>query len=207
MHNHHILDNMSRIHICLVLLVLAASNLSASEVLFRNFSTKDGLPDNSVTCITQDKFGFMWMGSKCGVSWYDGSRFIKLRSQVVGEVFGSMTTDIVVDDNNTLYVASIKGLASRDLNTGVERLLVDLTDISTIRFLTPDGEGSLWMVIGYDLCRVKPETRELQKYDIRASAICRSELGYIWVVSEDGELLEYNPRNDSFVTHQLRGVD
>ena len=39
---------------------------------FRNLSIKDGLAQTTVNAIIQDKKGFMWFGTKGGLSRYDG---------------------------------------------------------------------------------------------------------------------------------------
>ena len=42
---------------------------------FRNFTTKDGLLNNEVTCIYEDKAGDIWLGLNGGASRYDGKSF------------------------------------------------------------------------------------------------------------------------------------
>jgi ligand-binding sensor domain-containing protein len=42
---------------------------------FQNFTTKDGLINNEITCIYEDKTGNIWFGVNGGVSRYDGKSF------------------------------------------------------------------------------------------------------------------------------------
>jgi len=42
---------------------------------FRNFTTKDGLVNNEIVCIYEDKIGCIWFGANGGVSMYDGKLF------------------------------------------------------------------------------------------------------------------------------------
>ena len=42
---------------------------------FKNLSIKDGLSQTTVNAIMQDKKGFMWFGTKGGLSRYDGMSF------------------------------------------------------------------------------------------------------------------------------------
>ena len=42
---------------------------------FVNFTKKDGLCDNIVSCIYEDKIGILWFGTNNGVSHYDGKKF------------------------------------------------------------------------------------------------------------------------------------
>ncbi|MCC8115530.1 MAG: response regulator [Bacteroidales bacterium] len=40
---------------------------------FRHIDTKGGLPDNSINAIAQDEKGFIWLGTWCGLSHFDGT--------------------------------------------------------------------------------------------------------------------------------------
>ena len=42
---------------------------------FQNFTTKDGLPNNEIVCIYEDKIGNIWFGVNGGASRYDGKSF------------------------------------------------------------------------------------------------------------------------------------
>ena len=46
----------------------------------RTFNVRDGLPSNSISSITQDDNGLIWIGTWNGLSFYDGYRFFTFRS-------------------------------------------------------------------------------------------------------------------------------
>lgn len=46
-----------------------------SRIRFALLTTENGLSQNSVNCIVQDKRGFMWFGTQDGLNRYDGSEF------------------------------------------------------------------------------------------------------------------------------------
>src|SRR5690606_11397054 len=56
-------------------LIMCMDLLKAQPVSFRHFSVGQGLPNYSVLSITQDKRGFMWLGTADGLCRYDGLRF------------------------------------------------------------------------------------------------------------------------------------
>lgn len=59
----------------LVLFVLLSSHFAWGQTFFtEQLSTKNGLSSNHVTCITQDKFGTLWIGTANGLNRYDGYR-------------------------------------------------------------------------------------------------------------------------------------
>lgn len=60
------------------LLLFLPSRGKAQAVAF-NYDIKNGLPDNSVNCITQDRNGFMWVGTSNGLARFDGLFFTVFR--------------------------------------------------------------------------------------------------------------------------------
>ena len=61
------------------LLLFVSINYAQSEnAAFRNLTSAEGLPTTSVNDVTQDTFGFIWIGSWDGVYKYDGKSFKKI---------------------------------------------------------------------------------------------------------------------------------
>lgn len=56
-------------------LILFCTSLSAQEYSFRTYSVAEGLPQSQVTCITQDKQGFLWVGTLGGLARFSGREF------------------------------------------------------------------------------------------------------------------------------------
>jgi len=59
----------------LSILLLLFYSLSAQEYSYTHYDVKDGLAGSNVYCITQDRQGFLWMGTEAGVSRFDGTHF------------------------------------------------------------------------------------------------------------------------------------
>lgn len=47
---------------------------SFPNLLFNHITTRDGLSSNTATCVTEDKQGFIWIGTDNGLNRYDGYR-------------------------------------------------------------------------------------------------------------------------------------
>lgn len=59
--------------ICCLLVLPYASR--SQEYSYTHYDIPDGLAGSTVYCITQDKDGFLWMGTESGVSRFDGTHF------------------------------------------------------------------------------------------------------------------------------------
>lgn len=66
--------------LCVYLLFLLISfPFYAVNRTYKVFDTSNGLPDNTVKCITQDSLGFIWMGTFNGLCRFDGEEFFTYR--------------------------------------------------------------------------------------------------------------------------------
>jgi signal transduction histidine kinase/ligand-binding sensor domain-containing protein/CheY-like chemotaxis protein len=66
----------------LFLLLILFYQVKAQETFeFERLDSSDGLSDNEVLCIHQDKEGFMWIGSFSGLNRYDGNSFKTFRQE------------------------------------------------------------------------------------------------------------------------------
>ena len=66
---------MKRILFLSFLIRLLPCSSSAQEYSYTHYDIADGLAGSTVYCITQDKDGFIWMGTETGVSRFDGTHF------------------------------------------------------------------------------------------------------------------------------------
>ncbi len=58
----------------LVLLILSSYTIHAQELQFKSITVNDGLSQHDVSCILQDSYGFIWIGTYDGLNKYDGYR-------------------------------------------------------------------------------------------------------------------------------------
>lgn len=63
---------------CLLLVVGQSPPLGAQVLTLRHYDATDGLVSNAVRCITEDSFGYLWIGTTEGISIFDGVAFRNL---------------------------------------------------------------------------------------------------------------------------------
>jgi ligand-binding sensor domain-containing protein len=67
-----------RLLFCLLILISVINSIGQStNLFFDQYSTSDGLSNNLVQCITQDRSGYIWIGTEEGLNRFDGNSFRK----------------------------------------------------------------------------------------------------------------------------------
>ena len=85
------------------------------NIAFQRLSIDHGLPQSSVTCILQDRQGFMWFGTQGGLARYDGYTFTvyKHDRRDPSSLAGDYVRALLEDDDDFLWVGTLGGGLSR----------------------------------------------------------------------------------------------
>ena len=108
---------------------------------FQNFTTKEGLPDNEIVTITEDKTGKFWFATRGGVCTYDGKVFTILKKEN-GNYFGDVRS-IIQDKKGNVWLGGGNGLWRYDGST-----FTNFTE-NFVSNIMEDRKGNIW------ICSVK----------------------------------------------------
>ena len=130
--------------ICLTALFhFAFQSTSAQSSLFRNYTTKDGLPSLEVYHVMQDSKGYMWFSTDKGVSRFDGYEFrtfttsegladnmvFECREDYKGRIWFRSTNKLSYYYHDSIFQLPINDTLSRVLrNSFITSLFVDSSD-------------------------------------------------------------------------------
>lgn len=192
--------NMTRNTAIIAMLLALCIKAVAAPYQFKNFSDLDGLPDNSITCITQDSFGFIWVGTKDGLCRYDGKRF-NLVHRVDFPLANRSITALHADRLDRLWVASSDGFGFIDLHTDEVKVVGKTGIVPTFNFVE-DAESNIWLVNNNSPMKVDANTLKLTLYPaekyFQVSRCCSTANDEVWFSSRDGNVYHYLPEADSF---------
>jgi ligand-binding sensor domain-containing protein len=159
-----------------------------------SWTTDDGLPGNSCVKITQDRNGFLWMGSFDGLVRFDGTRFITFNK---GNFLPTnYAVAIAEDKNGALWVGTDQGLVVyRD---GKFTNLADSAYELFIESLLIDEEqGKIWLgsrnggLYTFDMVKnTYTQIEGLNEKDI-INGFVKDKDGSLWVGGEKNGLLQY----------------
>ncbi len=164
----------------LLWLWLAANPLwpIVENVDFKHLTMDDGLSQNSVYAIVQDRAGFLWFGTENGLNRYDGYGFKILGANRANPaaLSGNYINVLLQDRDGHLWVGTDTGLNRIDARTdtitrygAVPRDPAGLSN-KNVKAIVQDRFGLLWLgTSGGGLCRLDPRNGRFRtfKHDAR----------------------------------------
>ena len=172
----------------LTVLFTTVGSLYAQTLSFTNYSANDGLSNNTVLCIAQDKRGFMWFGTGDSLARFDGIRF---KSYFPANPKLGANSDFIMslkaDKKGDIWAGMRGGIFRYD--AAKDQLLPFIDTIMDIRRLFFDHNNNLWFGSGDKLYYFDDHTRQLKLFlkGLGASISNIEEYkGALWVSTLDG---------------------
>ncbi|MFD1468539.1 two-component regulator propeller domain-containing protein [Hymenobacter caeli] len=191
------------------LLLALAGPARAQGPAGRLLTTADGLADNTVQCIAQDRQGFLWVGTQDGLSRYDGSAFRTFRADArqPGALAGNFVRALAPDAaRGGLWVGTGSGVCYYEPRTErFARVPADSSASYFVNALLPDPAGGVWIGTETGLWRYAPARRQLARYQYVAAgaaasagrrnsvrALARDGAGTLWAGTGEGRLCRFD---------------
>jgi ligand-binding sensor domain-containing protein/two-component sensor histidine kinase len=91
-----------RLYLSILLSAISLLTVKAQKhYLFHSYNTRDGLPNNTIFAINQDKKGYIWFGTDAGVSRFDGYQF---NNHVIPAINDNATFVECIEKDNDGYL-------------------------------------------------------------------------------------------------------
>ena len=198
----------------LLIAILVASIFPASaqtgQVRFRNFSTDDGLTDNSVRSIFQDSNGLIWLCTREGICMYDGLHFKALEDPAC-DILDGLALTIIEDRQHRLWFVTTRGIGFLDLETGEKRTIHRLTQGGLVGAadIAVDRNGMVW-IANDDIFCWDPNRQLLVDYSpvalFRCNTVEADSNGSVWFLSTSGDVYRFNTTRNGFDRIRESGV-
>lgn len=95
------------------LAIIYIHTAEAEEYLADTWMAEDGLPQNTVTCITQTRDGYIWLGTLNGIARFDGVRFVVFGAHNTPELKSNRITCLLEDNEGALWIGTEGGGVTR----------------------------------------------------------------------------------------------
>jgi ligand-binding sensor domain-containing protein/signal transduction histidine kinase/DNA-binding response OmpR family regulator len=188
-------------YILVYLLLFFAVRASAQTISFSSLGIADGLSQNSVLAICQDKDGFIWLGTRAGLNRYDSYNFKVYLAQPGsnGHLNSGYVTSLNCDSKNRLWIGTTGGLNTYDrVGDKFKKVPLPLKDIrdgnrKRINSILEDRSGQLWVASEFNLNVILPRGERLHivpvplpKGKLMLRSLFQDHKGTIWLGSTNG---------------------
>lgn len=170
------------LYVVLVVLIFLATPTFAQRQPFFNLSIESGLVQSQATCLTQDKWGRLWIGTLGGLSCYDGSTFTNFSARD-GLPSGTITCLAAAPDG-TVWVGTTRGLV-RHAGRGFQRVAVPAEPTR----LAVEKSGAVWCLAGGKVHLAEgTHGQTLPSFSTPVTAILADREAGLWVAAQGKEL-------------------
>jgi len=190
-------------------ILFVATIAPQSNIRFNHLTVEQGLSQSAVTCILQDKQGFMWFGTQDGLNRYDGYKFKVFKNDPSDSttLTDNFIFSIYEDKNGTLIIETQRGKFNKynpktESFTLVKKDNVDLlnSSINTLKAFFIESNGISWIgsqsqAMGLTRTDTKTGKTTIFKHnpsnpsslsDDKVYSIFRDRNGNLWVGTVNG---------------------
>ncbi|MBT8387261.1 MAG: hypothetical protein KJO12_07595, partial [Ignavibacteria bacterium] len=164
---------ISFLKLIFIFLLLPATLISQpDDIQFEHLSVEDGLSNNSVHAILQDRKGFMWFGTIYGLNRWDGYevKVFKQNPEDSTTLSNDEIYSLYEDSEGFIWVGTVLGLNKYDPQT--EKFTRYITNNNSIDYILQnqiwqileDESGFIWYCSSYGLCRLDKSTGKIKRF-------------------------------------------
>jgi ligand-binding sensor domain-containing protein/signal transduction histidine kinase len=189
---------------------------------FQRVGNESGPPPAVITSLYQDRAGFVWIGSRDGLTLYDGHSFVVFEQDASDpeSLSGNTIRTIYEDrDGNLWFGTNTGGLNLLDRSSWTFKHFrhdsADPQSIShdSIYAILHDQDGFLWVGTQRGLNRFDMETGEFQRFfadpddpgslsNDYVMTLLQDRTGRLWVGTLGGGLNLWHPENETFTAYR-----
>lgn len=145
--------------------------------MFKNINVDNGLSQNTVMSVLQDKKGYIWVATFDGLSRFNGLEFKVFKNDPnnAGTISNNKVNKLFKDKEGNIWAATTGGLNRYDADKECfVRFKIAGIDINyTVLDITQDKNGRIWVgTADYGLYYLDPETAVGKTKLLSKSAIC-----------------------------------
>ena len=202
----------------LILFYILNINAQKSIYNFRNINISDGLSNNTVSSIAQDKFGQLWFGTSNGLNKYNGQEFTIYRniSRDRYSLTSNEISNVLVDKRGYVWTGTFNGLNKFNPKTKTFRRYYkrpsnkySLSNSLIICSLEMPN-GSIWFGTGNGVSIYNPYKDNFKRFlqgnserkERFINDIYRDDKHRIWLATSNGIVKVDRDKNKKFVIQE-----
>ena len=191
-----------------LLALFAFVSTATAQYRSENWTTENGLPQNSVTAILQAKDGYIWFGTFGGLVRFDGIKFKIFNTINAPAIKSNRITGLFEGKDGTIWIGTQYGnLISYKDEIFTSVLEPPTTSRAGIGVICVDRDGSIWFIGGSGVQKFKTDdsgkyvTENIELPDEKnphIGSIVEDEAGSVWISTTKGLYQSRNGELRSF---------
>jgi len=217
--------NRYYLFIIIILTLCSIQNLFSQTLRFQHLSFQDGLSQNTVYSIIQDRKGFLWFGTQDGLNKFDGYKFTVFNRDPVDKnsLTGNHISCLYEDKNDMIWIGTWsgglslydpmldkfynfkyeKGVHQSIQNNRITTIIGDKKSQDNFIWIGTDGGGfsKLWSKNEnqhyFEHYQHNPNN-ENSLSDNNVTSLLQDKNGIIWIGTKNGGLNRFDPETNEF---------
>jgi ligand-binding sensor domain-containing protein/serine phosphatase RsbU (regulator of sigma subunit) len=113
-----------------------------NKISLKNYTIKDGLPDDIINSLAFDKYDNLWIATPSGVAKFDGRHFLVFNEEKDGLANNYVNT-ICVDKDNIVWCGTKRGISIYD-GVGFKNVRKGYLPNNEVQTIIQDRSGNIW---------------------------------------------------------------
>jgi len=174
-----------------------APSFDFTQLISRTWRTDDGLPQNSVTKVTQTPDGYLWLATEEKLARFDGVHFTVYDAKTTPELRSNAPNELFVDRSGVLWIGTNAGVTTFQGGHFARPPGTEALADAYIWAVAEDRDGDVWLgTLGKGLGRLHQGkltlfTRQDGLGSDRVLSLLVDRSGVLWVGTNDAGLVRY----------------
>ena len=186
--------------ICLFLFFSGYSQTNENDYSFTTITTENGLSNNIIYDILQDKEGYMWFATNNGLNRYDGytvKTFFHSDADTAS-IASNVVRCLIEDQEGGFWVGTKDGLNkyNKDFQRFEKHLIIKDSGFTSNQVMSMqfDDLGKIWLTVGNHIGNFNPKSQTIESvmgfdtFMVNTTVKNKS----IWISDADEQVYEYN---------------
>ncbi|WP_445428732.1 two-component regulator propeller domain-containing protein [Alishewanella sp. HL-SH05] len=169
----------------IIFVLMCQSALAAPPSVYdydlKHWTSAEGLSSNSVRAITQDKLGYIWLGTLYGLNRFDGQHFEVFSNETHPKLASNAITHLLTDSEGKIWIGTKSGLSVLDPATLELQRLPIYSEVTSLLEVTP---GEIWVAADQLFSVQQNKVRRVEQVKAVVSQLAQTN-EQIWVMASD----------------------
>ena len=212
---------MKKALLLIIIIFCVTATRAARSLPFLKYQVENGLSHNTVWCVLQDSYDFMWYGTSDGLNCFDGKNFriFRSNSQDKNSIGNNFIQSLYEDEQHNIWVGTNRGLYFFERKTESFSFFSEKTEdgvliSSSVSKIIKSKSGEFWFAtLGQGVFIYNPKSKVLiqnSTYSSFVESLLQTPDGNVFATSRQNGLICFNAKGKylrSYIPFSANGLN